>query len=743
MNIRHLPLLSICILGTITASISHASEVDKWEMYAPVGFTDIGVYNGRLFITTSRTGIIIYDPASDEFQQLTKINSKLHSNFHSKLLVDSQNRLWVGTYDNGVAMLQNGNWTIYDTTTTPFRNGIWNIKEGLNGSIWFLKYNQVIEFQNDEWILHDSLLLNSPLDHFYDITFDSSGGIWVYGDSIYYIGDLMRYEYLLGQYNGSKWRIYTEHDLGHYFGHIKKIQYSGNKLWVLTYNYGVSTLEDSIWTQYSHYPDQVLLGPDYRDMILTSDSTCWVLCSSGFSYFDGYSWINYPFEEYDSTYANLDPYKIKVAENGVLYGFINSGFWRNSIFTFDTHNLEIKAPYFADHIYDSGIWAINFENANTTWVSTYNGLYSYTNGEWDVYKYNGYGQIRPNAIDHNGIVWIGTHYDGVHALDRSTSTWSHYTTETSELPADPIRAIAIDSQNRKWIGTWGGGFVIFDDEENTWEIFNTENSSLLDNDVTLIFIEEDETTWIGTYGGGISRIIQNEWTNYTTSNSLLPSNNIVAINQNPDGSMWVGTNGKGLIRIEGEEMTIFDKSNSGIPDDHVGGIAFDSEGKVWVSTYEGGIASFDGTNWNVFNTLNSPLSTDYIWCLNIDSDDTKWIGTWGGGLFLYNENGISEIDINEVQNHISKSISISNYPNPFNTTTTISFTIPSSGGTSIEVFDLRGKLVKTLLNKELRKGSYEIQFNADKLSSGIYICKISTQSSHIRHHNTRKLLLIK
>ena len=737
MNIRHLPLLLTCILGTITASISHASEVDNWEFYARIYFTDIEEVNVKIYLATSVSCLLIYDNITGEFSQLTKVNSDIHSVYTTCLLSDTKNRLWVGTKDNGVAMRDKDNWMIYDTLSAPvFKNcKVLKIKEEPNGSIWFFtrvnrSVGRTIEFHNNKWTSYEFTQQNSPFEYLTDIAFDSTGGFWAIGSP----------SSVLGYFNGNKWFEYTQYDSCHCFRSIEEINYSRNKLWVLTYSNGLFVLQDSIWTEYSRNTNH-LIGRYYRDMLLTSDSTCWVLSDSCLSYFDSYSWTNYSFINYGLNTDEYDPYKISALNDSIVVGYFN--FYPQGIFIFDKHNLETKLLEDYQKFRAYSIWAINFENANTTWVSTYNGLHSYTNGEWDVYKYNGYGTIRPNAIDHNGIVWIGTYGNGVHSLDRSTSTWSHYTTETSELPADPIRAIAVDSQNRKWIGTWSGGFAIFDDDEDTWEIFNTDNSPILDNDVTLIFIEEDETVWIGTYGGGISRISQNEWTNYTTSNSLLPSNNIVAINQHPDGSIWVGTNGKGLIRIEGEEMTIFDQSNSGIPDDHVGGIAFDSEGKVWVSTYEGGIASYDGTNWNVFNTLNSPLSTDYIWCLNIDSDDTKWIGTWGGGLFLYNENGISEIDIDEVQNHVPKLISISNYPNPFNISTTISFKIPSSGGTSIEVFDLRGKFVKTLLNKELRKGSYEIQFNADKLSTGIYICKISTQSSHIRHHNTRKLLLIK
>ncbi|RKY97224.1 MAG: hypothetical protein DRQ13_04930 [Ignavibacteriae bacterium] len=86
------------------------------------------------------------------------------------------------------------------------------------------------------------------------------------------------------------------------------------------------------------------------------------------------------------------------------------------------------------------------------------------------------------------------------------------------------------------------------------------------------------------------------------------------------------------------------------------------------------------------------------------------------------------------------------YPNPFNPTTTIKFTIPSVDthdrmSVRLIVYDLLGKEVATLLNQEKPAGEYELEFNADKynLSSGTYIIVLNTLGAFI----TRKVLLIK
>lgn len=61
-----------------------------------------------------------------------------------------------------------------------------------------------------------------------------------------------------------------------------------------------------------------------------------------------------------------------------------------------------------------------------------------------------------------------------------------------------------------------------------------------------------------------------------------------------------------------------------------------------------------------------------------------------------------------------------NYPNPFNPSTTIKYTLSESQFVSLKVYDVLGKEVATLVNEEVIAGSYNVSFNANGLSSGIY-----------------------
>lgn len=61
-----------------------------------------------------------------------------------------------------------------------------------------------------------------------------------------------------------------------------------------------------------------------------------------------------------------------------------------------------------------------------------------------------------------------------------------------------------------------------------------------------------------------------------------------------------------------------------------------------------------------------------------------------------------------------------NYPNPFNPETSIRFSLPENSFVSLKVYDVNGKLVKTLVNGLTASGSHEVSFNASELSSGVY-----------------------
>ena len=80
-----------------------------------------------------------------------------------------------------------------------------------------------------------------------------------------------------------------------------------------------------------------------------------------------------------------------------------------------------------------------------------------------------------------------------------------------------------------------------------------------------------------------------------------------------------------------------------------------------------------------------------------------------------------------------------NYPNPFNPTTTIQFSIAKTGIYSLQVFNVLGQKVASLLDKEVSPGMYRVQFDASKLTSGMYIYTLRGANVNI----SQKMMLLK
>jgi hypothetical protein len=85
-----------------------------------------------------------------------------------------------------------------------------------------------------------------------------------------------------------------------------------------------------------------------------------------------------------------------------------------------------------------------------------------------------------------------------------------------------------------------------------------------------------------------------------------------------------------------------------------------------------------------------------------------------------------------------------NFPNPFNPSTVIGFTLPEKSRTRLEVFDVSGRSVALLLDSELESGYHESVFSADGISSGIYFYRLAAEAGAGRGFTSvRKMLILR
>jgi hypothetical protein len=112
-------------------------------------------------------------------------------------------------------------------------------------------------------------------------------------------------------------------------------------------------------------------------------------------------------------------------------------------------------------------------------------------------------------------------------------------------------------------------------------------------------------------------------------------------------------------------------------------------------------------------------------------DGIKIAKSWGEAVLIGIQNISSEVPSSFKLNQ--------NYPNPFNPVTNIEFSIQKAGNIKLTVFDIQGKEVAQLFNGNLNAGSYKYDFDAGKLTSGVYFYKLQTEE----FTDTKKMLLVK
>jgi len=98
----------------------------------------------------------------------------------------------------------------------------------------------------------------------------------------------------------------------------------------------------------------------------------------------------------------------------------------------------------------------------------------------------------------------------------------------------------------------------------------------------------------------------------------------------------------------------------------------------------------------------------------------------------------------EIVPEIDRTVLYSNYPNPFNPTTQIAFSIPQEGKVNLSVYNIKGQLVKTLINRRIISGSHNVNWNGRDntgklVSSGVYFYKLKFDKKEI----SEKMLLLK
>ncbi|RMG35827.1 MAG: T9SS C-terminal target domain-containing protein [Methanobacteriota archaeon] len=240
-----------------------------------------------------------------------------------------------------------------------------------------------------------------------------------------------------------------------------------------------------------------------------------------------------------------------------------------------------------------------------------------------------------------------------------------------------------------------------------------------------------------------------------------------------EGGIYISVNKNGvkIQRIGRNGQTMFDSLgispcanfNCGVngflvADNSHGAISIWTDTRGWpnISLYAQRVDSNGSLLWDSTGAEFHTTSSSILYTTKPLYSDGR-----GGALFVWDEFGIylkqislngnlGEVVTTGIKNKFSPlsenfGILLSNFPNPFNSSTTISFNLPRSGKVELKVFNILGQEIITLLNTQLPTGNYKVDwdgksFSGKEVASGIYIYTLIFEHSY---KQSKKMLLIK
>ena len=152
----------------------------------------------------------------------------------------------------------------------------------------------------------------------------------------------------------------------------------------------------------------------------------------------------------------------------------------------------------------------------------------------------------------------------------------------------------------------------------------------------------------------------------------------------------------------------------------------------WIASFVNEIWRYDMTRqqWDKLVCGGDPVPVIGIMTSNYDSKRSRILFFGGVDNSYYSYTDIYELRLNEdtgVEQQYEQPVGLAlfaNYPNPFNASTRISFSLPGPGAVRLSIFNLRGQEVQKVLDRPLAAGQHEVLVNGEGLDTGVYFCRI-------------------
>jgi photosystem II stability/assembly factor-like uncharacterized protein len=264
---------------------------------------------------------------------------------------------------------------------------------------------------------------------------------------------------------------------------------------------------------------------------------------------------------------------------------------------------------------------------------------------------------------------------------------------------------------------------------------NQNNGTVVGSGGTILRTTNGGTNWVTQTSGTTNDLLEVSFTDANNGTAVGHAGAGTILRTTNGGTTWItqtsGTTGY-LLGVS------FTDANNGTVVGVAGTILRTTNGgTTWVTQTSGTTNDLSGVSFTDAN--NGTVVGEGGTILHTTNGGTTWVAQ--SGVTFIGEERVGEVPTDYVLEQ--------NYPNPFNPSTKISFKLQVSGFTTLKVYDMLGREVRTLVSEELKTGSYETTFSAEggsasgrdasSLASGVYLYRLQAGD----FVQTKKLVLLR
>lgn len=444
--------------------------------------------NNRLIVGTG-SGISIFAADRSRFTSFPLTVGTQAVTFVLDTFVDSKNRIWVGSREHGLFLLnQDGKAIRHFVAAAGSRDALQSdvvksVEEDQFGRIWVGTYGGGVSRLNEGERGFTTYLADAAKpgaigsNTIWDIFLDSADVLWLSTDQ----GGLARYQEDSDSFVHYRHSAFDRNTLAS--NQVQAIYEDRERnLWITTFPDGINFYDrsHSEITNYTHRQNDPnsLSSSAVLDFMQTTDGLLWIGTENGLNLFDVDQ------RRFVRRYVRDSSSRTGLQANAVLSlaedytGDIWVGSWGGGLHRFDRIT-ETFRNYSPDRqkpgsISSAFIWDIYLDRDNVLWIATETGGLNRYDRTTDSFQHYTLDQSNPHSISSNfvwailedsrGGFWLAT-VDGLNRMDRATGRFTRYAknvNDPSTINSVRIRALMEDSAGRIWIGTQDVGAVMFD-----------------------------------------------------------------------------------------------------------------------------------------------------------------------------------------------------------------------------------------------------------------------------------------